>query len=138
MLNTSYKPPKIFYKGRSLGIVILTGAQLLVGAIHVFFGLLLFTFEVSFLQASIAYDVYTIFFGVLTVAFAVSIWQNKKSGWMGTVAVSIFVSVADGLTLLNLPSVPGIPKFAAPTEIMYSLILIFYLLRNDVRNKFSI
>ncbi len=132
----SNKPPQIFYKGRRIGIVILTVAQLLIGAIHVFFGFLLFAFEVSFLQATIAYDVYTIFFGLLTLVFAVFIWQNKKSGWIGTVAVSIFVSVVDALTLLNLPGVPGIPKFAAPTEIIYSLIVIFYLIRNDVRKKF--
>ncbi len=134
----SKKPPQIFYKGRSLGIVILTGAQLLVGAIHVFFGFLLFVFEVSFLRATIAYDVYTILFGLLTAVFAVFIWQNKKSGWIGTVVVSIFVSVADALTILNLPSIPGIPKFAAPTEIIYSLIVVFYLLRNDIRKKFLV
>ncbi len=130
------KPPQIIYKGRSIGIVILTAAQLLIGAIHIFFGLLLFAFEVSILQATLAYDVYTVFFGLLTLVFAVFIWQGKKSGWIGTIAVSIFVSVADALTLLNLPSIPGIPKFAAPTEIVYSIIVMFYLLRNNVREKY--
>jgi hypothetical protein len=132
----THKPPQIIYKGRSIGIVILTAAQLLIGAIHIFFGLLLFAFEVSLFQATLAYDVYTVFFGLLTLVFAVFIWQSKKSGWIGTVAVSIFVSVADALTLLNLPSIPGIPKFAAPTEIVYSLIVMFYLFRNDVTKKY--
>jgi hypothetical protein len=136
MKNMTHKPPQIIYKGRSLGIVILTAAQLLIGAIHIFFGLLLFAFEVSFLQATLAYDVYTVFFGLLTLVFAVFIWQGKKSGWIGTVAVSIFVSVIDALTLLNLPSIPGIPKFAAPTEIVYSVIVMFYLSRNNVRKKY--
>ena len=132
----THKPPQIIYKGRSIGIVILTAAQLLIGAIHIFFGLLLFAFEVSLFQATFDYDVYTVFFGLLTLLSAVFIWQGKKSGWIGTVAVSIFVSVADVLTLLNLPSIPGIPKFAAPTEIVYSLIVMFYLSRNDVRKKY--
>ena len=132
------KPPQIIYKGRTIGIVILTAAQLLIGAIHIFFGLLLFAFEVSLFQATLAYDVYTVFFGMLTSLFAVFIWQGKKSGWIGTVAVSMFVSVADALTLLNLPSIPGIPKFAAPTEIVYSFFVILYLLRNDVRKKYLI
>jgi hypothetical protein len=136
MKNMTHQPPQIIYKGRSIGIVILTAAQLSIGAIHIFFGLLLFAFEVSLFQATLAYDVYTVFFGLLTLVFAVFIWQGKKSGWIGTVAVSIFVSVADVLKLLNLPSIPGIPKFAAPTEIVYSLIVMFYLSRNDVRKKY--
>jgi hypothetical protein len=134
----THQPPQIIYKGRSIGIVILTAAQLLIGTIHIFFGLLFFGFEVSFLQAFLAYDVYTVFFGLVTSVFAVLIWQGKKSGWLGTMAVSIFVSVADALVLLNLPSIPGIPKFAAPTEIIYSIIVMFYLLRNNVRKKYSI
>ena len=132
----THKPPQIIYKGRSIGIVILVAAQLIIGAIHVFFGFLLFAFEVSFLQSTLAYDVYTVVFGLLTLVFAVFIWRGKKSGWIGTVAVSIFVSVADALVLLNLPSIPGIPPFAAPTEIIYSVIVVFYLLRNDVRKKY--
>ena len=136
MKNMTHQLPQIIYKGRSIGIVILTAAQLSIGAIHIFFGLLLFAFEVSLFQATLAYDVYTVFFGLLTLVFAVFIWQGKKSGWIGTVAVSIFVSVADVLKLLNLPSIPGIPKFAAPTEIVYSLIVMFYLSRNDVRKKY--
>lgn len=80
------QPPIITYKGRSLGIVILTAAQLIIGAIHAFFGLLLLAFEnLSFIQATAAYDVYTFVFGLLTLGFAILIWQGKKVGWVGTV-----------------------------------------------------
>lgn len=131
------QPPIITYKGRSLGIVILTVAQLIIGAIHAFFGILLLAFEnLSFIQATAAYDVYTFVFGLLALVFAVFIWQGKKAGWVGTVAVSLFVIVADSLTLLDLPSIPGIPKFPALTEILYSLLVVFYLLQSGVRRKY--
>lgn len=129
--------PIITYKGRSLGIVILTVAQLIIGAIHAFFGLLLLAFEnLSFIQATAAYDVYTFVFGLLALVFAVFIWQGKKAGWVGTVAVSLFVIAADSLTLLDLPSIPGIPKFPAITEIAYSLLIVFYLLQSGIRRKY--
>lgn len=129
--------PIITYKGRSLGIVVLTVAQLFIGAIHLFFGLLLLVFEnISLLQATTAYDVYTFTFGLLTLVFAVFFWQGKKWGWVGTVAVSLFVIVADSLTLLDLPSIPGIPKFPALTEIVYSLLVVLFLLQSGVRSKY--
>ena len=129
--------PIITYKGRSLGIVILTVAQLIIGTIHVFFGLLLLAFEnLSFIPATAAYDVYTFVFGLLALVFAFFIWQGNKWGWVGTVAVSLFVIVADSLTLLDLPSIPGIPKFPALTEILYSLLVVFYLLQSGVRKKY--
>ena len=129
--------PIITYKGRSLGIVVLTVAQLIIGVIHVFFGLLLLAFEnISFIQATAAYDVYTFVFGLLSLVFAVFIWQGKKAGWVGTVAVSLFVIAADSLTLLDLPSIPGIPKFPAITEIAYSLLIVFYLLQSGIRRKY--
>ena len=135
----SKKPPTIIYKGRSLGIVILTVAQLIIGAIHVFFGFLLLAFEnLLFIQATIVYDFYTITFSVLTIVFAVFIWKGKKLGWIGTVAVSLFVIVADSLALLNLPSIPGIPKFEGFGEITYSVMVVGYLLQVGVRRKYSI
>ena len=129
--------PIITYKGRSLGIVVLTVAQLIIGAIHVFFGLLLLAFEhLSFINATAAYDVYTFVFGLLALVIAVFIWQGKKWGWIGTIAVSLFVIAADSLTVLDLPSIPGIPKFPAVTEIAYSLLVVFYLLQVGVRRKY--
>jgi hypothetical protein len=125
------------YRGRTIGIVALTGLQVLIGAIHVFFGVLLFTFGgLVSLQTNVIYDSYTIAFGLLTIVFAAFIWQGKKIGWVGTIAVSVFVIVADSLTLLDLPSVPGIPKSAGATEIIYSLIVIYYLMQKGVRAKY--
>jgi hypothetical protein len=103
--------------------------QILIGVIHFSFGALLLAYEnTSNLQATLAYDVYTIVVGLLTVWFAVFIWQGKRVGWIGTIAVSFFVIVADLLTLLDLPSIPGIPKSAGAIEIIYSTIVIAYLL----------
>jgi hypothetical protein len=128
------KRPPLVYKGRSFGIILLTAAQLLIGSIHVLFGFLILGSETT-LKATVAYDVYTIAFGALVLVFAYFVWQGKKTGWVGTIAVSIFVSVADALTLLNLPSIPGIPKFAAPTEIIYSVFVVAYLLQTHVRKN---
>lgn len=129
-------PPKV-YKGRSIGIAILVGLQLLIGVIHIFSGVLLLAYEnFAALPAIAAYDIYTLVFGLLVPVFAVLIWQGKKAGWIGTVVVSLFVIAADSLTLLNLPTVPGIPKEPAAAEIIYSVILIAYLLQPHVRKKF--
>ena len=131
------KQSSITYKGRSLGIVALTVVQLFIGVVHVFFGVLLFAVEnLTFIQGALAYNSYTVIFGVLVTVFAVSIWQGKKAGWIGTVAVSLFVIAADALAVLDLPSIPGIPKSAAVTEIAYSLLVIFYLSVGHVRRKF--
>jgi hypothetical protein len=133
----SKKPPTITYKGRSLGIVILTVAQLIIGGLHLVFGFLLLAFEnLLFIQESTIYASYTIVFSVLTVVFATYIWKGRRIGWVGTVAVSLFVIAADGLTLLNLPSVPGIPPFAGFGEITYSVLVLGYLLPSGVRPKF--
>jgi hypothetical protein len=128
-----HKPQPILIKGRSLGIVILTVAQILIGAIHIVSGLWLLSYELTAqTQVSLAYDVYTFVFGLLVLVFAIFIWRQKKIGWAGTIAVSLFVIAADGLTLLNLPSIPGIPKAPALTEIAYSTVVVLYLF-TDVR-----
>jgi glucose dehydrogenase len=132
---TSKRSP-IIYKGRSLGIIVLTVAQLFIGVIHVLIGVLLIAFGASILQATEAYNVYTLVFGLLVMVFAVFIWQDKKAGWIGTISVSLFVTAADALTVSNLPSIPGIPKFAAPTEIGYSILVIIYLSLPHVKRKF--
>ncbi len=132
---TSKREP-ITYKGRSMGILALTSAQLLIGAIHALLGVLLIAFGSSILRASEAYNVYTLVFGLSVMVFAVFIWQGKKAGWIGTIAVSLFVTATDALTVSNLPSIPGIPKFAAPTEIGYSILVIIYLSLPHVRRKF--
>jgi vacuolar-type H+-ATPase subunit I/STV1 len=134
----SKKPPMVIYRGRSLGIVILTVAQLVIGIIHTFFGLMLLVYENFSISATAAYDVYTFVFGLFALFFAVLFWRKNKAGWIGTVAVSLFVIAADFLTLLNLPSIPGIPKFPAITEIGYSLLVVFYLFQGGVRKKYLV
>ncbi len=131
------QPPIITYKGRRIGIVILVVSQLIIGAIHAFFGLLLLVYEnFSFLPTTAFYDINTFIFGLLALVFAVFIWQDKKIGWIGTIAVSLFVIAADSLTLLDLPSIPGIPKFAGFTEIAYSVLVVGYLLQTRIRRKY--
>ena len=131
------QPPIITYKGRNIGIVILVISQLIIGAIHAFFGLLLLAYEnLSFLPTTAVYDIYTFVFGLLALGFALFIWQGKKIGWIGTIAVSLFVIAADSLTLLDLPSIPGIPKFAGFTEIAYSILVVGYLLQTRIRKKY--
>src|SRR3990170_1002458 len=94
------------YRGRSLGIIILTAAQLLVGVIHVFFGLWLLIAgsladSAISAQSLLVYSVYTLVFGLLTLFFTVGIWLSTNWGWIGTFAVSMFIIVADALTLVN-------------------------------------
>ncbi len=136
MICMSSKHPPISYKGRSLGILTLTVAQLLIGTIHLLIGLGLLAVEILNKQGSLAYDVYTVAFGSLILFFANYIWQGKKAGWVGTYGVLLFVILVDSLTVLGLPSIPGIPSFAAPTEIAYSVIVIIYLSLPHVRRKF--
>ena len=131
------------YRGRSLGIIILTAAQLLVGVIHVFFGLWLLIAgsladSAISAQSLLVYSVYTLVFGLLTLFFTVGIWLSTNWGWIGTFAVSLFVIVADALTLVNLPSIPGIPPSAAGVEIIYSLLVLLYLSQTHVRIKYKI
>jgi hypothetical protein len=140
-------PPRalITYRGRSLGILMVVCFQVLVGVIHVFFGFwMLLTSRTeqitpfsNRLFASDVYSVYTILFSVLTLAFTYALWRQKQVGWVGTVSITIFIIIADSLTLLDLPSVPGIPKFAGYGEITYSILLLTYLLQTHVRTKYT-
>ena len=138
MSNTRYP---ITYKGRSLGIVTLTIAQSLIGTVLVFSGLWLLAASLSAefvisAQSPVVYSVYTLIFGLLTLIFASGIWLEKRWGWIGTIAVSMFVVVADALNLAGLPSIPGIPRSAAVAEIVYSLIVVLYLFQPRVRMKY--
>ena len=138
MSNTRYP---ITYKGRSLGIVTLTIAQSLIGTIHVFSGLWLLATSLSTefvisAQSPVVYSVYTLTFGLLTLIFASGIWLERSWGWIGTIVVSVFVVVADALTLAGLPSIPSIPRSAAVAEIVYSLIVVLYLFQPRVRMRY--
>lgn len=143
-MSTTNRPTE--YKGRILGIVFLIAAQLLVGFVHLIFGFWLLSSPseassiviIGSLAAPEIYSIYTIIFSVLTLMFAALLWAQKRWGWIGTFGVLVFVIVADSLTLLDLPSVPGIPKFAGYGEITYSIFVIIYLLQNHVRIKYKI
>jgi len=119
----SNTPPPPTIAGRCIGIVLLVFLQSLIGVIHFFFGLWL----LSISMMDNIYSLYTIFFGLATLLFAFGLWIGKDWGWFGTVSTLMFVLIADALKLLNLPSIPGIPKFAAVAEIIYSLIVLLYL-----------
>ncbi len=143
-MSSTHKPPA--YKGRSFGIILLTAVQVLVGFIHVIFGFWLFSgpriepfalFSGDFFAADV-YAAYTIFFSLFTLAFAYGLWMQRRWGWIGTVAILLFVIVADSLTLLNLPSVPGIPKLAGYGEITYSVLVLLYLSQAHVRAQYKI
>jgi len=117
--------------------------QLLIGSVHVFFGFWMLLsipsivplFGSTAFQAEIIYGWYTVVFGLLTLIFTYPLWMGKKWGLLGTIGVSTFVVVADSLTVLDLPSVPGIPKFAAAFEITYSLLIVIYLLQRGLKRK---
>jgi hypothetical protein len=111
---------------------------MLIGSIHLLIGLTLLAAEILNSQVSIAYDVYTVACGSLVLVFTMYVWQGKKVGWIGTYMVLLFVIASDTLTVLGLPSIPGIPSFAAPTEIGYSIIVIVYLSLPHVRRKFLV
>ena len=85
-MTTKREP--IIIKGRNLGIAVLTVAQLLIGVIHILFGLWLLSSESSLLHATVAYDIYTVTFGALVLIFAIFIWNSKYLGFIGTIAVS--------------------------------------------------
>jgi len=70
------------FKGRSLGIVILTILQLIIGVIHVIFGfILLFVNPLSALaistQLPVIYSIYTLAFGLLTLIFAYGLVRQE-------------------------------------------------------------
>jgi hypothetical protein len=141
-MNTN-RPPTVMFKGRYLGIAVLVALQVLIGFIHVVFGLWLISASTAPLDGIASfgpdgYSVYTVIFGFLTLGLAVLLWMQKRWSWVGTVAVLAFVIVVDSLALLSLPSIPGIPKFAGFGEISYSIVVILYLLQEHVRADYRI
>lgn len=129
MALDDFKYPASF-KGRSLGVFILALVQLLVGTCHAVIGLIL----MSTLSGEIIYSTYTFLYGILTVIFAYSLWMGRRSGWLGTILLSIFVIIVDFLVLLNMPLIPGVPRNAAFGEILYSLVVLLYLFQPKIIN----
>ena len=124
----------VTFRGRFLGIAILVVIQFVVGIIHVLFGFALLSgsFSVaSYSMAPMVYTFYTLAYGWLTLLFTYLIWAGKRSGWIGTVAVSLFVIIVDVLAVLDLSNVLGVPspKVAAMGEIPFSILILVYLLQ---------
>lgn len=136
------KPQNVVtFRGRFLGIAVLVVVQFIVGFIHVFFGFAMLSGNYSIDAFSITpaiYSIYTLAYGTLTLLFTYLIWAGKRLGWIGTVAVSLFVIVADTLTIIDLLGFLGIPKPAALGEIPFSILILAYILQNHVRSRFSI
>ena len=133
----------ITFRGRFLGITVLVVVQFIVGIIHVIFGFALLSgsFSVaSYSMIPMMYTFYTLSYGLLTLFFTYLIWLGKRSGWIGTVAVSLFVIIVDILAILDLSNVLGIPapNVAAIGEIPFGILILVYLLQYHVRSKYGI
>jgi hypothetical protein len=130
------------FRGRYLGILFLVGIQFIVGLIHLTFGLALILDYYSFVSYSttMIYSVYTLVYGFLTIVFTYLVWKGNRIGWIGTVAISIFVIIVDSLAVFNLSNILCIPspKFAATGEIPFSILILVYLLQGHVRSKYNI
>jgi hypothetical protein len=139
------------FRGRFLGVSVLVGVQVVNGLIHVFSGLVLVLgsyVAVASSSAALFFGVYNLVYGVLTVFFTYLFWEGKRLGWVGTVAVSLFVIIEDVLAVLNLLDVPSILEAAVFGEIPYGacmiarslmhLLITIYLLQNHVRTKYGI
>ena len=138
------RPQKVVvFRGRFLGIAVLVFVQLIVGFIHVIYGFAMLSGNFSVATYSMlpmVYTVYTLAYGWLTLFFACLIWTGKRSGWIGSVAVSLFVIIVDILAVVGLPNILGIPipKVAAIGEIPFSVLVLMYLLQHHVRSKYNI
>jgi len=133
----------VTFRERFLGITVLVVVQLIVGIIHVIFGFTLLSggfSVVSYSMIPMMYTFYTLSYGLLTLFFTYLIWLGKRSGWIGTVAVSLFVIIVDILAVLDLSNVLGIPapKVAAIGEIPFGILILVYLLQYHVRSKYGI
>jgi len=130
--NLSKFTPPVSFKGKYVGILVLTILQFLNGSIHAVIG---GTFAV-FAIGVMAYNVYTFFYGISNLIFLYGLWTGKKSGWIGTILVSIFVITIDVFTILGIQLIPGVPESAALGEIVISLTILIYLLQPKIRELF--
>jgi hypothetical protein len=121
------------FKGRYPGVFILVILQLLMGTIHAVIGF----FLIFVMSGVLIYSVYTVLFGLFTIVFAYGLWVNIKSGWLGTIFLSLFVIIVDISTVLDLPLIAGVPRSAAFGEIVYSLIILLYLFQPKIIQLFK-
>ncbi len=121
------------FKGKYPGVFVLTIVQLLGGAIHAIIGLgLIYT-----ASGELVYNVYTLLYGVFSIIFAYGLWAGKKSGWLGTIIVSLFVIVVAVATDLNVQLIAGVPRSAAFGEIFISLVFLVYLFQPKIVRVFK-
>jgi len=105
----------------------------LVGAIHAIIGsALLFS-----ATGELAYSIYTFLYGISCIIFAYGLWADKKTGWLGTIIVSLFVILVDVSTVLGISLIPGVPRAAAIGEIPYSLAVLVYLFQPKIVKVFK-
>ena len=134
---------KIKVKGRFLGIFVLVIIQFLVGFIHIFLGsILLLGIHLSSIVLSstsqMVYSLYTLIYGILVTVFTYLFWKEKRTGWIGTAAISIFIIIVDILAIFDLLNFLSIPKMAGLGEIPYSLFVLFYLFEHHIRLQYKI
>jgi hypothetical protein len=127
----NFNPPLAF-KGKYLGVLVLTILQLLNGLIHAVIGGAFIVLGIGVMS----YNVYTMFYGVFNLIFLYGLWTGKKSGWIGTILISFFVIIIDVCVTLNIQLIPGVPKNAAIGEIIISLAILVYLLQPKIRKLF--
>jgi hypothetical protein len=92
----------------------------------------------AFSMTPMIYSYYTFVYGCLTLLFAYLFWVEKRLGWIGTVAISLFIIVADILTAFESFNPLGIPKLAAIGEVPFSILILVYLLQSHIRTKYHI
>ena len=127
-----FKYPDSF-KRRYRGVFVLVILQFLVGSIHAAISLGL-VFAAS---GELGYNVYTFLYGIFTIIFAYGLWSGKKSGYLGTIIVSILVIVVDVSAFLDMSLIAGVPRAAALGEIVYSLVVMAYLFQPKIIKLFK-
>jgi hypothetical protein len=130
--NLNNFTPPVSFKGKYLGILVLTILQLLNGVIHAAIGGAFFVLGIGVMS----YNIYTFFYGVFNLIFLYGLWTGKKIGWIGTILVSIFVIIIDVCVTLGIQLIPGVPQNAAVGEIVISVAILVYLLQPKIRGLF--
>jgi hypothetical protein len=120
------------FKGRFLGLFILIILQFLNGAVHATIG----SFLIFTASGEVVYNIYTFLYGILNLIFGYGLWSCKKSGYLGTIIVSLFIIMVDISAVLGVSLIAGVPKAAAFGEIMYSLFVISYLFQSKIIRLF--
>ncbi len=129
---SEFKYPASF-KGKYPGVFVLTIVQFLGGAIHAIISLAL----IYAASGELVYNVHTLLYGVFSIIFAYGLWTGKKSGWLGTIIVSLFVIVVDVSTILDIRLIAGVPRTATFGEIFISVIFLVYLFQPKIVRVFK-